>query len=47
MTSMIDICLVPFVCSVNYLSVTLGLYLFAYLFIYLFIYLFYFYSQPP
>ena len=38
MTSMIDICLVPFVCSVNYLSVTLGLYLFAYLFIYLFIY---------
>ena len=37
MTSLIDICLVQFVYLVNYLSVTLGLYLFAYLFIYLFI----------
>ena len=35
MTYMIDICLVPFVYSVNYLSVTLDLYLFIQLYVFL------------
>ena len=38
---MIYICLVPFVYTVNYLFVTLGLYLFIYLFVF-----FYIYSHP-